>query len=266
MNKARISGLLRKLRLLHLTDLVRYYQQKRQNAAKNKAFLAKYPNVKLPPDYLMYESFQLDYERYYEGGKLSAAWIMGHIGRHTSFEGKNILDWGCGPARILRHVPEITKNKATYFGTDYNAASIEWCQRSLPGIQFTKNELTPPLPLPEGHFDIIYAISIFTHLSEKMHHAWLNELLRVARPGCLLALTFQGDGFIPKLTETELADYQAGKLVVRGQVKEGHRIFSAFHPPKWMRQFFSKVDLVEHIPGEIKNGKPEQDIWIIRKR
>lgn len=266
MNKARISGFLRQMHLLHLTDYIRYRQQKRQNAAKNRVFLNLHPNVKLPPDYLMYESFQLDYERYYEGGRKSAEWILGHIARHTDFEGKRILDWGCGPARILRHLPELTQHKAEYYGTDYNEASIAWNRNNLPGIHFSQNQLSPPLPLPANHFNIIYAISIFTHLSEKMHFAWLEELLRVSQSGAVLALTFQGDAFLPKLTPTETADYKQGKLVVRGQVKEGHRIFSAFHPPVWMQRFFQKVDILEHIAGDTTNGKAEQDVWIIRKR
>jgi hypothetical protein len=32
-------------------------------------------------------------------------------------------------------------------------------------------------------FDLIYAISVFTHLTEDLQHSWLNELGRVKRGG-----------------------------------------------------------------------------------
>lgn len=248
-----------------MTDLVRFYQQKWKNRAKNAAFKKAHPDVVLPPDYLMYESFQLDYARYLEGGKASANWILGHLRRHTELAGKDILDWGCGPGRIIRHLPELVGNDCTFSGTDYNARSVEWCSEHLKGITFMNNGLEPPIPAEPESFDVIYAISIFTHLSERLHFAWLEELLRVARPGATLLLTFQGDGFRPKLTPEELEIYDRGAIVVRGQVKEGHRIFSAFHPPAFMQNFFQHVEILEHVPGETVNGKPEQDVWIIRK-
>jgi ubiquinone/menaquinone biosynthesis C-methylase UbiE len=266
MNKKHISQFLRKLRLLYFIDFVRFHMQRFKNRKVNAVFKKQHPEVALPPDYLIYESFQIHYPKYYTESKDAAAWLARHFARHVSLQNKHILDWGCGPGRIIRHMPEVVGNGCRYYGTDYNAQSIAWCQKHLPGIQFNQNPLHAQLPYPDQSMDVIYGISIFTHLSEPLHQDWFQELYRVLRPGGILFLTTQGDHFKQKLLADELASYEAGKLVVRGDVKEGHRTYSAFHPPAFMRALFSNAQVLEHITRPLEQGRAlPQDIWIVGK-
>jgi len=65
----------------------------------------------------------------------------------------------------------------------------------------------------------------------------------------------------------EQAQFDKGLLIVRGNVKEGHRTFSAFQPKAFMHQLLANVDILEHIQPESHNTSiPAQDIWIVRKR
>ncbi len=115
--------------------------------------------------------------------------------------------------------------------------------------------------------DIIYGISIFTHLSEQMHYQWYAELYRILKPNGIMLLTSQGNNFRDKLTERELNEYENNQLVVRGKVKEGHRTFSAFHPKGFMLNLFSNAQVLEHIVSEPQKGRGlPQDVWIVRKR
>jgi cyclopropane fatty-acyl-phospholipid synthase-like methyltransferase len=114
-------------------------------------------------------------------------------------------------------------------------------------------------------FDAVYALSVFTHLSENNHHKWLNELQRIIKPGGYLLITTQGDAFKNKLSELELVDFSNGLLVVRDKVKEGHRTFSAFQPESFMKSFLSNWKLVKFIKGAIEDWGPEQDTWIVQK-
>jgi len=251
---------------MFLADKLRFEWMKVKNRKVNSSFVRDYPNVVLPPDYMMYESFQLDYSRYYLNGKKTAEWLVELIKPYNPLEQADVLDWGCGPGRIIRHLPEILKKSRSLSGTDYNSDTIKWCQNHLNGITFTENGLMPPLPFDDGSFDLVYGISIFTHLSEAAHDAWLNELHRVLRKGGLLFLTLHGDVFLDKLEKPEQTAFRNNQLVVRGQVKEGHRTFIAFHPPEFVRRWISDFTLLNHIPGKTENGNPAQDVWIMKKK
>jgi len=268
MKRGQISNFLRQIGLIYITDWVRFYLERYKNQKGNKAFKKNNPQVKLPPDYLIYESFQINYQKYYTESIDTAKWVANHFGKHIELKDKKILDWGCGPGRVIRHLPAVIGNGCEYFGTDYNAKSIDWCSTNLSGINFNKNSLNASLPYPNDFFDMVYGISIFTHLSEQLHHDWYRELCRILKPEGIMFLTTQGDNFKAKLTDSELIKYKTGELIIRGKVKEGHRTYSAFHPTNFMERLFHDVEILEHIETEPTKGEGwlPQDIWIIKKR
>lgn len=268
MKKGQISNFLRKLRLLYFTDFMRFYFQKLKNRKINKTFVKNHPEVSLPPDYLMYESFQINYRKYYTDSIGTANKLIEYFKKYTDLKNKNILDWGCGPGRIIRHFPELINNGCVFYGTDYNKKSIEWCRKNLPGISFNINSLQAKLPYENESMDIIYGISIFTHLSEQMHYDWYNELYRILKPEGIMLLTTQGNNFKVKLTKEEIKNFNNHQLIVRGMVKEGHRTYSAFQPAGFMKELFKNVTVLEHLEPmpEDKKSLPQQDIWIIRKQ
>lgn len=265
MNRGSISNFLRKTRLLHVADYFRFYYQKIKNRKINNDFRRNNKGVVLPPDYLLYESFMLNYADYFYGGEKTAIWLKNHFSKHIELRNKKILDWGCGPGRIIRHLPAIIQNDCEYYATDYNAASINWCKMNLNGINFNLNSLDAQLPFPDNCFDVIYGISIFTHLSEQLHYDWYKELYRVLNNNGILFLTTHGESFKGKLTTAEIKRFNNDELIVRGNVKEGHRIFTAFHPPLFMQKLFSNVTILNHITTETEDDELVQDVWIIRK-
>lgn len=258
--KNSFSRFLRKIRLLYVADYLRYFFVKYQNKKDNEAFKENFPDIVLPPDYLMYESFKLDYASYYFGGKTTAEWVQ-NITKEWLPEGNwVILDWGCGPGRVIRHWPE---NNFTCFGSDVNDKSLAWCKHNFPSIRFLHQQVLPPLDIAGETFDLIYGISILTHLSLSAHFLWIKELDRILKPGGLLFLTTQGTAFKDKLTESEKRDFDQGNLIVRGAVKEGHRTFSSFHPVSFMEKLFHPFVILKHISTE--NEVNVQDVWIVRK-
>ena len=146
---------------MQISDYFRYLWLRRKNRSHNQAFRKMHPNVVFPPDYLMYESFQLDYERYYINGKKTAEWLIALVQKHKNLHGASILDWGCGPARVIRHFPGLIE-KGTFYGTDYNRESISWCAANFTDIYFHTNDLMPGLVYEKEMFDLVYGISIFT--------------------------------------------------------------------------------------------------------
>jgi len=86
------------------------------------------------------------------------------------------------------------------YGTDIDMELVSWCEKHLPRIRWSTNGYQPPLPFTDNTFDLIYAISVFTHLDEEFQKAWLRELHRVAKPGATIILTVHGEYCINSLS------------------------------------------------------------------
>lgn len=102
----------------------------------------------------------------------------------------SILDFGCGCGRVLRQLPERFP-RARIHGADVDAEAVAWCEDSLPflaGAHPLPDH--PPSKLAAEHFDLIFAISVFTHLPLSVERAWLSELRRLSKPGALIILSF----------------------------------------------------------------------------
>ena len=267
--KNSLSAILRKTGLLYAADHGRFFFQKIRNYNRNKQFKKKNPSFTLPPDYFLYETFTLNYQEYRYQGRCNAAELIDVIKPLTdlSIPGKKILDWGCGPARVVRHLPELLLHDHFVYGTDYNREYINWCSKNLEGISFSSNDLFPPLQFDDNYFDVIYSISILTHLSEKNHYEWINEIKRVLKPGGIFIVTTQGSAYKDKMLKSEIAEFEKGNIVTRDYLKEGHRIFSAFQPESFMKDLFKEFEIIDCQKGEEgRSIHGKQDTWIVRKK
>jgi SAM-dependent methyltransferase len=113
-----------------------------------------------------------------------------HRPLHT-FE--RILDFGCGCGRVLRFF-EDRPDSCQLFATDVDVEAINWCKDNLVSLaRFTTNATHPPLCYENDFFDLVLAISVFTHLPESMEQLWLAELQRIAKPGAILLLSIHGN-------------------------------------------------------------------------
>ena len=100
-----------------------------------------------------------------------------------------VIEFGSGCGRVLRHLKPKWPDTRLY-GTDIDRPMIEWCVRNLGGVaQFSVNGYAPPLGFDDRSADVIYLISVFTHLDESVQLEWLREFHRVLKPGGLLLLT-----------------------------------------------------------------------------
>jgi SAM-dependent methyltransferase len=112
---------------------------------------------------------------------------------------RSILEFGCGSARVIRHFRHIDGLRLA--GTDANAQAIEWDKKNLPGIEFSHNALQPPLAYADATFDLVYALSVFTHIPLQWQRAWLDELSRVLRPDGYLLCTVHGDRYVSTMLD-----------------------------------------------------------------
>ena len=106
-----------------------------------------------------------------------------------------ILEFGCGSAPLLRVYRYL--DGVRLIGVDANPECIEWCRRNVPDCEFYVNDLTPPLPFPEGsQFDLIVACSVFTHIPLEQQKIWVEEVKRVLKPGGYFVCTLVGNDLV----------------------------------------------------------------------
>jgi SAM-dependent methyltransferase len=207
-----------------------------------------------------------DLKWFLHAGKLGAQTLVDVLARQgqTLDHFKRILDFGCGCGRVLRHLKGMTG--AEVHGSDSNPRAIQWCERHLSFAQFKVNSLEPPLPYPDSTFDLIYAFSVFTHLTEPLQARWMDELHRVLVPGGSLILTVHGDKCAEGLLPADRVAYHTGQLVVCQPDVVGSNYCNAFHPERYVRGVLAPAfDVVDFIQEGAK-GNPPQDVYLMRSR
>jgi SAM-dependent methyltransferase len=223
-------------------------------------------NSPIPPADLIYlVAGHRSAKTFLEGGRLACNAIREILRKNQLDveEFASVLDFGCGVGRIIRHWTN-TRGPA-WHGTDYNPQLIEWCKDHLKYAEFRINTLSAQLPYASESFDFIYSFSVFTHLDETLQHSWLNELLRVLKPGGYIYLTTHGEHYLSMLTTEERAQFESGKLVVREQDESGSNACAAFHPLSYIRDTLARdLIVVDFVPCG-SSGHSMQDVHLLKK-
>jgi SAM-dependent methyltransferase len=179
-------------------------------------------------------------ELYLRSGRERKAGITEVLPADWSFEGKRVLDFGCGAGRVLHaFLPEAASGE--FWGCDLHRPTIALLDQhlSLP-LRFYVNDRIPTRH-PDGYFDLVYAISVFTHITHEWS-AWLLELHRILKPGGLLLATFCGPGFWWWSLSEPPDENELGMCVQRlGQRLEETSGPVVLHSPWWLRAHWGRA-------------------------
>lgn len=180
---------------------------------------------------------------------------------------KNILDFGCGCGRTLRWFANCASS-SRFYGTDIDPEAISWCRMHLRFAAFGLNEALPPLAYSDEKFDLIYAISVFTHLNEDYQFQWLEELGRIAQPGSIVLISVIGKHRWRHLHRNDINEIQRRGFAyirtyqMKGILPDWYQM--AYHTEKYVYDHYSKYfEILDYIPRGIAD---HQDLIIARKR
>lgn len=177
---------------------------------------------------------------YEQIGRHSRARIERLLPAAWSWDGKRVLDFGCGAGRTLRHFRAEAEN-AEFYGCDIDGASVSWLDAHLsPPFHVFQNSEAPSLPQPDGFFDLVYALSVFTHLADEWT-GWLLELHRILKPEGLLIATFLNEGLWPDFGDGEWEEDRIGMNVSKrwNPWDSGGPI--VFHSEWWLREHWGRA-------------------------
>jgi SAM-dependent methyltransferase len=102
-----------------------------------------------------------------------------------------ILDFGCGYGRLARLFYYFV-DEEMFYGVDPWDKSLEICfNDGLTKNLYQSDWLPTSLPFANVKFDLIYAFSVFTHLSERATYAALNTLNKYLTDDGVLLITIR---------------------------------------------------------------------------
>jgi SAM-dependent methyltransferase len=214
-----------------------------------------------PPKGLVYRTGYLgevpfsDYERISESQRL---FIDSILPSDWNWSGKRVLDFGCGVGRTLRQFAAEAQD-GEFWGCDIHAPSIEWAQAHLcPPFRFLRCQEQPALAYADGYFDLIYAWSVYTHITE--HWAgWLLEHRRLLKNDGLLLVSFLGEGLINEFAGESWDEDRIGMYCLNPGASFDQGGPNVFHSPWWLRahwgRAFEILELRPHAGSERPAGQ-----------
>jgi SAM-dependent methyltransferase len=193
-------------------------------------------------------------------GAESKAALVDLLPDDWSWTGKRVLDFGCGPGRTLQEFRGEAR-EAEFWGVDIDAASIERVQRNLsPPFTGMRCAEDPPLGLEDGSFDLAWAISVFTHLTDNSL-AWLLELHRLLKPGGLLIATYMGRWTSELMAGEPWDEDRVGMNVLRRNADRDEGTPMVLISDWWLRAHWGRAFEVLDIAPRIHNQS-----WALLRR
>lgn len=110
-----------------------------------------------------------------------------------------VMDFGAGWGRVARFFLKDTAPE-NIWAVDPLVESVDWMRKTGLPCTIVKSEPLPPIPgTAAARFDLIYANSVFSHLSEKYFNAWIPALLALLAPQGRLVFTSRGHAYLDQV-------------------------------------------------------------------
>lgn len=228
------------------------------------------------------------------GGKVFAKYgrlLANILHENTGFErNAEILEIGCGCGRVaLGLMPLLDDGK--YTGMEINRASVEACHQNsaLRAKRFKfdlldvyNREYNPTgtlqadcytLPYSDGQFNVVFLVSVFTHMLEKDVTKYIQEISRVLHPGgyCMLTAFLVDYGKVFKDAEISFSFTDGASHLRSEAIPE----MAVGYYLKFFETEFGKqgMDLTAKLPGSWRSTAEvestsgfAQDILFFRKK
>ncbi len=149
---------------------------------------------------------------------------------HRRTDNTKILDFGCGWGRIARVFLRDIEPQDLY-GIDIMPKLIDAASATMPSAHWSAIEPGGTLPHDDETFGLVFANSVFSHLTEKQHHQAMSEIARVTAPGGVIIATCFTPTEIDILSRSDNRGFYEKVLgdlpAVRDQVAAGEFVWAS---------------------------------------
>lgn len=215
-------------------------------------------NLPTPPQHLRERVHGTgDATSFWAVGECAATDIMRALGSAAHF--RVVLDFGCGCGRVLPFMC-VALPSAQFHAADIDAEAIAWVRGAYPAVRACVTNDLPPLPYSDATFDLIYAVSVWTHLDEVRQGIWLAEVRRVLRPGGILVASLHGERAAKRTLNQEGRDYVAQRGFAYSPVDIWRDVFPswyglAWHTPDYVVRVWSEYLAVRtYLPSALNDN------------
>lgn len=132
-------------------------------------------------------------KRYFDGGHYAADKLSGYLKRF-SFGGKlgtSILDFASGYGRVARHFHRHLEKSARIVCCDIHDEAVTFIREKLQ-IEAVRSSNRPESLEIHDRFDVIFALSFFSHMPHATWGPWLKRLTELLDPGGFILFTTHG--------------------------------------------------------------------------
>lgn len=196
-------------------------------------------------------------------------------GLHDIKSTDSILDFGCSTGRVIRNLRAAYDFNA--YGCDPRAESIDFNKENFSNVNWFVSNEAPPLQAHANYtYDLIFAISVWSHFSPQMALAWFEEFHGQMNKGGKIIITTHGSRsvfhFHKKLQKMDeiKAKERLEKLRENGFHYMPYPSGSDLDNSHWGMAFISRAWLTENLSDKwrIKDYLPgmameNQDVYVI---
>lgn len=176
---------------------------------------------------------------------------------------ESFLEFASGYGRLTRHLAKFPGADKVH-AADLMPESVEFIREKFSIDGFYSNSDAGQLEFPQ-QYEVIFVLSLFSHLPQSSWGAWLQKLLSAVKPGGYLVFSTHGKGFASR-NNIEL-DQQGFFFVVSSESShlEGGDYGTSITSQAFVENAVAGIDGTEIALFQADHFWAGQDAWAIKK-
>jgi SAM-dependent methyltransferase len=132
--------------------------------------------------------------RYFDSGAESAhkfdQIVRSHVGRKAAAGELTVLEFASGYGMVTRHMAELSIH-ARLVACDIHPQAVSFVRDRIHVEAIGSHPVPEDLHFPDG-YDVVFALSFFSHIPDSTFRRWLAALFGAVNPGGILVFTTHG--------------------------------------------------------------------------